>query len=215
MGNGNASLFDQKFRLYFTKESFDLFYPSYGDTWPLFNGAMGFTYEQSGGGGAGLAIKLETGDTLTLKDRIDGHFTASMATIKVAYENRVKLVSEFNKYFDDSEKSPLFQYKSVIIKGSNEKSDIESLLQLLDRNQIRYSNAGNIGKKIKGFDFNSGREGEGTLEKGDILISAYQPQSHLMQVLFEPVSKITDSLSYDITAWGASLCFQPQSICTY
>jgi hypothetical protein len=202
MGNGNATLFNQKFRLYFTKENFDLFYPSYGDTWPLFNGAMGFTYEQSGGGGSGLAYKLESGDTLTLKDRIDGHFTASMATIKVSFENREKLLSQFNKYFEDSEKSPSFQYKSVIIKGSNEKSNISSLVQLFDRNQIRYTYAGNIGKKFKGFDYSSNKEGEVVVEKGDILISAYQPQSHLMQVLFEPDTKATDSLSYDLTAWA-------------
>jgi hypothetical protein len=202
MGNGNATLFNQKFRLYFTRESFDLFYPSYGDTWPLFNGAIGFTYEQAGGGASGLSIKLGSGDTLTLKDRIDGHFTASMATIKVAYENRVRLVSEFNKYFDESEKNPASKYKSMIVKVSNEKSNIESLLQLLDRNQIRYSYAGSIGRKIKGFDYNINKEGETTIEKGDILISAYQPQSHLVQVLFEPNTIATDSLSYDITAWA-------------
>ncbi|MEI6049525.1 MAG: M14 family metallopeptidase [Bacteroidota bacterium] len=202
MGNGNANLFNEKYRLYFTKEYFDLFYPSYGDTWPLFNGAMGFTYEQAGGGVSGLAYKLESGDTLTLKERIDGHFTASMATIKVSYENREKLISEFNKYFEESEKNPLFKYKSVIIKGSNEKSNIESLLQLLDINQIKYSHAGNVGKKYKGFDYTSNKDGEATIEKGDILISAYQPQSHFMQVLFEPDSKTTDSLSYDLTAWA-------------
>jgi hypothetical protein len=202
MGNGNASLFNEKFKLYFTKENFDLFYPSYGDTWPLFNGAMGFTYEQSGGGGSGIEYKLGSGDTLTLKDRIDGHFTASMATIKVAYENREKLVSEFNKYFEQSEKNPLFQYKSVIIKGSNEKSDIADILQLLNRNQIRYNYAGSAGKKFKAFDYFSNKDGEVTIEKGDILISAYQPQSHLIQVLFEPDSKTTDSLSYDLTAWA-------------
>jgi hypothetical protein len=202
MGNGNATLFNQKFRLYYTKESFDLFYPSYGDTWPLFNGAMGFTYEQSGGGGSGLAFKLESGDTLTLKERIDGHFTASMATIKVSYENREKLITEFNKYFEEGEKNPAFQYKSVIIKGSNEKSNMGSLLKLFDNNQIRYSLAGNIGKKFKGFDYTSNKDGEVTIEKGDILISAHQPQSHFIQVLFEPDSKTTDSLSYDLTAWA-------------
>ena len=202
MGNGNATLFNEKYRLYFTKENFDLFYPSYGDTWPIFNGAMGFTYEQSGGGAAGLALKLESGDTLTLKDRIDGHFTASMATVKVSYENKDKLVSEFNKYFEESTKSPTFAYKSVIIKGSNEKSNLKSLIQLFDRHQIRYNYAAGAGKKFKGFDYLSNKDGEITIEKGDILISAYQPQSHFMQVLFEPDSKTTDSLSYDLTAWA-------------
>ncbi len=202
MGNGNANLFDEKFRLYFTKESFDLFCPSFGDTWPLFNGAMGFTYEQAGGGGSGLAYKQESGDTLTLKERIDGHFTASMATIKVSYENRDKLISEFNKFFEESEKNPSFQYKSVIIKGSNERSNLADLLQLLSRNQIRYSYAGSIGKKIKGFDYSANKENEMIIEKGDILISSNQPQSHFVQVLFEPDSKASDSLSYDLTAWS-------------
>lgn len=202
MGRANATLFNNKFRLYFTKENFDLFYPSYGDTWPLFNGAMGFTFEQGGGGASGLAYKQDSGDTLTLKDRIDGHFMASMATVKVSYENREKLLSEFNKYFEESAKNPSFKYKSVIIKGSNEKSNIEELLQLFDKNQIKYSYAGNTGKKFRGFDYISNKDGEVTIEKGDILVSAYQPQSHLMQVLFEPDSRTTDSISYDLTAWA-------------
>jgi hypothetical protein len=202
MGSGNAAIFNKKFRLYFTKENFDLFYPSYGDTWPLFNGAMGFTYEQGGGGASGLAYKQESGDTLTLTERIDGHFMASMATVKVSYENREKLLSEFNKYFEESVKNPSFKYKSVIIKGSNEKSNIKSMLQLFDRNQIAYNYAGNNGKKYKGFDYSSNKDGEVTIEKGDILVSAYQPESHFMQVLFEPDSRTTDSLSYDLTAWA-------------
>jgi hypothetical protein len=202
MGNGNAKLFDEKFKLYFTKEIFDLFCPSFGDTWPMFNGAMGFTYEQAGGGGSGLTYKLETEDTLTLKDRIDGHFLASMATIKVSYENRDKLISEFNKFFEEGEKNPLFEYKSIIIKGTNERSGLESLFQLLDRNQIRYSYAGSVGKKFKGFDYMNNKEGEVTIEKGDILIASYQPQSRFVKVLFEADSKASDSLSYDLTAWA-------------
>ncbi len=104
--------------------------------------------------------------------------------------------------FEDNETNPSFQYKSVIIKGSNEKSNISDMLQLFDRNQIRYSYAGNVGKKFKGFDYTSNKDGEVTIDKGDILISAYQPQSRFIQVLFEPDSKTTDSLSYDLTAWA-------------
>jgi hypothetical protein len=202
MGKGNAALFDEKSKLYFTKENYDLFCPSFGDTWPLFNGAIGFTYEQGGSGYSGLAFKQQSGDTLTLKKRIDGHFIASMATLKVSYENREKLVSEFNKFFSDNANKPDFQYKSIIIKGSNEKSDLEDLFQLLRKNQIKYSYAGNTGKKYKGFDYLANAEGEITIEKGDILVSAYQPQSRFVQVLFEPDSKASDSLSYDLTAWA-------------
>src|SRR5690606_11509707 len=46
VGRNNARYFDRNAWLYFTREVFDLFYPSYGDSWPMFNGAIGMTYEQ-------------------------------------------------------------------------------------------------------------------------------------------------------------------------
>ncbi len=70
------------------------------------------------------------------------------------------------------------------------------------KNQIKYSFAGNIGKKYRGFDYSANDWNDVTIEKGDVLISAYQPQSRLVQVLFEPDSRATDSLSYDLTAWA-------------
>jgi hypothetical protein len=202
IGNENASLFDEKDKLYFTKDVYDLFCPSFGDTWPMFNGAIGCTYEQGGGGVSGLALQRETGDTLTLKKRIDGHFTASMATLKVSYENRDKLIAGFNSFFRDNMEKPAFQYKSVIIKGSNDRSNLSDLLQLLAKNRINYGYAGSIGKKFRGFDYLENGTGEVTIEKGDILVTAYQPESYLFQVLFEPDSKLSDSLTYDLTAWA-------------
>ena len=67
---------------YFTKEIFDLLYPSYGDTFPTYNGGIGMTYEQGGSGEAGLAVETSIGDTLTLKDRIAHHFTTGMSTLE-------------------------------------------------------------------------------------------------------------------------------------
>ncbi len=48
IGKNNAKYFDANGWLYFTKERFDLFYPSYGDTYPTYNGAIGMTFEQGG-----------------------------------------------------------------------------------------------------------------------------------------------------------------------
>jgi len=69
IGKNHAKYFDANGWFYFTKERFDLFYPSYGDTYPTYNGAIGMTYEQGGSGRAGLGIITRNGDTLTLKDR--------------------------------------------------------------------------------------------------------------------------------------------------
>jgi hypothetical protein len=69
--------------MYFTREEFDLLYPSYGDTYPLYNGSIGMTYEQGGIGG-GLAVLTKSGDTLTLADRIAHHHSNSLSTVEIA-----------------------------------------------------------------------------------------------------------------------------------
>ena len=49
IGKNHAKYFDQNGWLFFTRERFDLLYPSYGDTYPTYTGSMGMTYEQAGG----------------------------------------------------------------------------------------------------------------------------------------------------------------------
>ena len=98
IGKNHAKYFDQNNWLFFTKERFDLLYPSYGDTYPMYNGAIGMTYEQGGIGG-GLAIIDETNDTLTLVDRVQHHFTTSLSTIETASTNAADLVKNFKKYY--------------------------------------------------------------------------------------------------------------------
>ena len=58
IGKNHAKYFDQNGWLYFTKESFDLLYPSYGDTYPTYVGAIGMTYEQAGHGRGGLGVGM-------------------------------------------------------------------------------------------------------------------------------------------------------------
>ena len=213
-GKKSAELFNASFRLYYTNDNFDLFCPSFGDTWPLFNGAMGFTFEQGGGAQAGLAMEVKGMDTLTLSHRIDGHFMASMAVVATASENRTKLLSSFYEFFSGASSKPEFRYKTVIIKGTADASSLQSLKKLLESNQIRYESPRVTGKKIAAFDYRRDREGSVTLEKNDIIISAYQPQGRLMQVLFEPDSNASDSVSYDLTAWALPYVYNLEAYAT-
>jgi len=91
IGKNHARYFDREGWLYFTRERFDLLYPSYGDTWPTFNGAIGMTYEQAGHGRSGRAIDLPTGDTLTLADRVAHLRTTSLSTIEIASKESDRL----------------------------------------------------------------------------------------------------------------------------
>jgi hypothetical protein len=213
-GKKGAGMFNDRFRLYYTKDNFDLFCPSFGDTWPLFNGAMGFTFEQGGGAQAGLSLIRNETDTLTLGERIEGHFLASMAVLSTADENREKLMKNFYDYFATASSSPSFKYKTVIIKGTADSASLESLRELLESNQIRYGSPAVTGKKIKAYDYRLDGEGTVTVEKNDIIISAFQPQGRLMQVLFEPDSQSSDSLSYDLTAWALPYVYNLEAYAT-
>ncbi|MBI3720133.1 MAG: zinc carboxypeptidase [Sphingobacteriales bacterium] len=207
IGRNNAKYFDANGWLYFTKERFDLFYPSYGDTYPIYNCAIGMTFEQ-GGIRAGLGIINQSGDTLTLVDRALHHFTNSLSTVEVASNNASKLVKEFKKFFNDAKTTGTGEYKTYVIKGTD-KSSLSTLLNMLSKNEIQYS----YGSKAtaSGYNYFSGKEESFNITDNDIVISALQPRSTLLRVLFEPKSKLSDSATYDITAWSLPYAFGLQT----
>lgn len=198
VGKNNARYFDQKGWKYFTKEQFDLLYPSYGDTYPLYNGAVGMTYEQ-GGIGAGLAVVTIDGDTLTLKDRIDHHFTSGIATLETASKHAERLVDEFKKYFEKSVTTPPGVFKSYIVKGQN-LGKLSRMASLLKRNGIAFSYGGE--RSGSGYNYETGKTDKFRIERNDLIINLEQPAAVLANVLFEPQTMVKDSNTYDITAWA-------------
>ncbi len=200
IGKNNAKYFDDNGWLYFTKESFDLFYPSYGDTYPLYNGAIGMTYEQGGHSRGGLAVATNTGDTLTLTDRVLHHFTTGMSTIESASKNATKLVAEFKKFYDDSRSGVGSSIKTYLLTSDN-SSVINNIAHLLQANGIEYGMATNV-SNLKGLEYSTGKEANLKLKAYNIAISSNQPKSVLARVLLEPRSNLIDSVTYDITAWS-------------
>jgi len=194
IGKNHAKYFDANGWFYFTKEVFDLLYPSYGDTYPMYNGGIGMTYEQGGSGRAGLGIKTSIGDTLTLKDRIAHHHTTGLSTVEVASKNAQKLNDEFKKFYNKKN----FKYKSYVLNGDVDK--IEALTALLEQHNIEYQ----FGKQgsSKGFSYQSGRTHSLPTNENSLVIHTDQPKGTLVKVLFEPKAKLSDSLTYDITAWS-------------
>lgn len=199
IGRNNAKYFDQNGWLYFTKLEFDLLYPSYGDTYPLYNGSIGMTYEQGGIRG-GLAVQTSDGDTLTLQDRISHHHSTGLSTIEMASANAAKLIAEFKKFYDQSKLSPPGEYKSYVVKNEN-RDKVNALTTLLDRNGIQYA-FGGPANTINGYDYFSGVNENFNISANDLVIDAHQPKAVLLNVLFEPKTFIADSNTYDITAWA-------------
>jgi hypothetical protein len=207
IGKNHAKYFDANGWLYFTKEIFDLFYPAYGDTYPIYNGAIGMTYEQAGGPGGGSAALKDDGDTLTLKDRIAHHFTTGMSTIEIASINNSRLVNEFKKFFDEGRTNGIGEYKTYVITESN-AGKLKTLQNFFNANGIKYGTVN--GTSIKGYNYFSGKE-EVFAAANNIAVSGYQPKSALIKVLFEPKSKLNDSVTYDITAWSIPYVYGVQA----
>jgi hypothetical protein len=211
IGKNNAKYFDENGWLYFTKSIFDLFYPSYGDTYPLYNGSIGMTYEQ-GGIAAGLGVNTREGDTLTLGDRVLHHFTTSISTVEIASLNAKKLVKEFHNYFNDAVSGNVGEYKTYIIKNKPEDADrINALMKLLDKNKIQYGTASGNGK---GYDYQNKKEATFNISNNDLVINVAQPKATLIKVLFEPQSKLEDSVTYDITAWSLPYVYGVEAFAT-
>ncbi|CAG5071433.1 hypothetical protein DYBT9623_03462 [Dyadobacter sp. CECT 9623] len=199
--------FDKNNWAYFTKYNYDLFYPSYGDTWPTVNGAVGVTYEQGGGGRAGLGIeRKEEHDTLTLKSRISHHYATSLATLEAVLSQKEKIVSEFIKYHDNAAKAPAGNFKSYVIKTKGQEERIRSFGSWLDKQGILYGTAGKA-INAKGTEMTGITEESVKIESSDLVISAYQPKSNLLRILFEPKPVLEDSVTYDVTSWGLSYIF--------
>ena len=206
LGDYNKVAFDKNNWLYFTREVYDLYAPTYGDTWPSFNGAIGMTYEQGGGDPAGVAYARLDGDTLTLAQRIAHHHAASRATIQATAERHDDLLREFQAYFATAKAKPQGQYKTYVLAAGNDPGQLRALTQYLSRNQIDYGFAAKR-EKTTAFSYTSGKTETVQIEPRDVVVSMYQPKSTLVKVLFEPHPQLEDSLTYDITSWALPYAF--------
>ncbi|MEM1001918.1 MAG: M14 family metallopeptidase [Bacteroidota bacterium] len=204
IGKNHAKYFDQEGWLYFTRESFDLLYPSYGDTYPTYMGAIGMTYEQGGHSRSGLGVLTDEGEELTLVDRLTHHMTTAISTIEMTSKNAERLNEEFKKFFDNSG----LKYKSYALSGDHDK--LERLQKLLDIHEIQYESA--TSSKASGYVYSTKSQGTITLEEHSMVVHSNQPKGKMVKVLFEPEAKLEDSLTYDITAWSLPYAYGLEAV---
>jgi len=204
IGRNHAKYFDANGWLYFTKERFDLLYPSYGDTYPTYHGAIGMTYEQGGSGRAGLAIRNSEGNLLTLKDRIAHHFTTGISTVEMASKNGGRLQKEMANFVQEGLNDP----KTYVLSGSTD--NLKALTHLLEKHQINYGRG--KGSLVSGYDYRTQTQKRIKADENSIIIPAGQVKNKLIHVLFEPNTKLNDSITYDITAWSLPFAYDVNAL---
>lgn len=197
IGENHAAIFDKNSWLYFTKETFDLLYPSYGDTYPTFNGSVGMTYEQAGHGMAGRSIEMSNRKKLTLQDRIDHHTATSISTIATAVKEKESIISNFKRYFEESVREKGKPFKGYLVKDG---TTMTSFKKLLERNGIEYSEV-NEDQQSNGYSYFNSKNQNFQINYGDVYIPTAQPKAVLLSVLMEEEPILADSVTYDITSW--------------
>ena len=209
-GRANAAKFDERGFAYFIRENYDSFYPGYGESWPIFHGAIGMTYEQASA--RGLAWRRTDGDLLTYRDAVVHHFTAAITTAATAAKNRERLVRDFFDYrrsaVQEGEKGAVREH--VIVPGA----DPSRALRLA-------RNLATQGIDVRRAD-DPLKLGSRTIPPGAFIVSNVQPAGRLIRNLLDthtaqddPFVKEQDRRRrlrlgdqiYDITAWSLPLVF--------
>lgn len=221
IGEANARAFDHFGWGYYTRESFDAFYPGYGTSYPSIKGAVGMTYEQASA--RSVSIERDDGSILTLREAAWHHFTTSMATLRVVAERREEKIRDFYAFFTTALKEAKTDpMKEIILLPSNDPHIAAKLVGNLLTEKVEIRRATESFTNRRATSYMTKKTGSKTFPAGAYIISLNQPQGILIKALLGPESPLSKefieeeerrkknrerSHFYDVTAWSMPLTF--------
>ena len=202
-GQANAAAFDQHRINYFTRESFDFFYPGYGSSYPSNMGGIGMLTEQ--GSADGLAIETNDGYVLTLRQGIFDHYTTSLATLRASVENREALLRYYRRFFtQQANKSNTAAYLLADDGGMGYTYDV---VDMLLKHGVRVERASASFAVRDARNYWDGQAGSRTFEAGTFIVSTDQPRHVFVNTIMQRQMAIEDSVMYDMATWSAPLAY--------
>ncbi len=209
-GRQNARVFDERGFAYFNREVFDSFYPGYGESWPIFHGAVGMTYEMASA--RGLVWRRRDDTELTYRDGVVRHFVAALETAATAARHRERLLRDFLDYrrsaVQEGERGPVREY---LIPPGYDPARTERFARLLVAQGFE------VGRADAAFAL-----GAREYPVGTFVVPAAQPAGRLLRNLMDPHvaqpeafvaeqdrrrrARLPDQM-YDVTAWSLPLAF--------
>jgi hypothetical protein len=217
----NAAAFDAHGWSFFRHEDFDEFYPSYGDSWPVLNGAIGMTYEEASSGGG--AIRRSDGTMLTLHDATWHHYTASWATVVTAARRARERVTDYLAFrqsaVSDAERAAM----RFIVLERDEQGRSDSLAARLLMNGIAVGRLRATAEVREATAYGDAAPRAARFAAGAYVVDMAQPQGRLAKALLEPDAQLDSSFIaqelerrrtgqpdhfYDLTAWSLPYVFR-------
>lgn len=227
-GRNNARWFDRYGFAYFTRESYDSFYPGYGEGWPTFHGSIGMTFEMASA--RGLVFRRRDEQLLHYRDGVQRHFTASMATLETFSSAPKEALRAFLAHrragVARGENGPVRAYVFPDTASPNvgDRTRLLRLLHLLQQQGVevtRTEAAFTATTKVLGAPAATPAAAV-TFPAGSYVVAMAQPASTLATVLLQPQfdmepefvarqqrreAKRRDLEFYDLTAWSLPLLF--------
>ncbi len=207
IGRNTARRFDQAGVAYFNRQTYDAFYPGYGDGWPAYLGAVSMTYEQ--GSARGLAARRSSGEIITYRETVRNHLIASLSTIEAAAANRERLLRNAYAYAQDGISGGRGAF--VLAPNPADPTTVDRLAGLLTRSGVEVGRA-NAAFTACGENYPA----------GSYVVPLAQPQRRMAEVLLsQTVPLDPDFLAeqerrrarglgdqiYDVTAWSMPVMF--------
>ncbi len=212
---GNAAAFDEQGWAYFRREGYDEFWPGYGVSWPILNGAVGMTYEQASSGAG--AIRRTDGTVLTLSEAAHHHYTASIATLRVTAEQRTARVRDYVATRLEPIRNPGRGQLRTVVLERDAMGRADSLVSQLLSNRIAVRYRPGALTLDGAQRYGAVATSRAQITDGAYIVDLAQPQGLLAAALLEPdapldSSFITQELEnrrtgesnrfYDVTAWS-------------
>ena len=191
----HAKALDKIGSSYFVEENYDDFYYGKGSSYPDINGTIGILFEQASS--RGHAQESANG-ILTFPFTIRNQFTTSLSTLEATTEMREELLAYQRDFYKnaatDSNKSKI---KGYVFGDEKDASRVHELAKILSQHKIKMQELKEdvtINKKkfLKNLSY---------------VIPVAQPNTKLLNAIFDRQLQFKDSLFYDISAWSFDLAF--------
>jgi hypothetical protein len=220
-GKNNAKWFD-KFRFdYFTRDVYDSFYPGYGEGWPIFQGAVGMTYEQASA--RGLAVDRSDETRMLYRDTVQHHFIASLSTAETTARNREQLLRYLYNYrksaVEEGQKEAVKEYILAPGRDPNRAAKLAALL-VAQGVEVKRATAAFTNTRVR--DYGEGKLQGKEFPAGTLVISLAQPTKRLIKTLLDKQTALEENFVkeqarrlgkrlpeqiYDVTAWSLPLLY--------
>ncbi len=214
-GAANAAKFDERGFAYFNRDTYDAFYPGYGVSWPMAQGAIGATYEQASA--RGLVLLRSDGDQLTYGDGVLHHFTAAIQTAATAATHRERILRTYLDFRRSAVEMGRSGPREYVLTSEHDPGMARRLADALVRSGIR------VDKALEAVEV-----GDRTLPaEGTYIVPMDQPTHRLIRNLLDPhtpmdadfvarqierrANRLPDQI-YDVTAWSMPLLWDVELI---